>query len=617
MDPLFPQETSLITQVSTKEFTTFQKNPFFLLSPSETLFLREVFSAEKFTSVQDLVKVLNLIHFWPDERLVTPAFSCFLKSSFPDFWEDPDDSLEISTEIFNCFFDRFLLQDSDFQFKMKKPMRVTQKSYNRIFDQRFFVLFSLCKNTGIRELVIQRETCNGIFLLEQILKRNPTLEKVNLNFQPSVIFKRAFGQIDFKASNALLAESIESLQKNEYQNVCKIENLKIYKLPTLSLKMLSCFFSRLKSLELTLKIGRSEPSLCTAILLEFPPSIESLSVSFEIDFPTYEKYSPITPKMSCPLPFLKELKIRTVIYHDKYYFDWTMFFGNFSLNFPSLETFAFKFDKAPNSLLKLSLEKLAAINNLVSLSLTFSDCYDLLIDLFGKYSKFLVKLSHLSLRAFLDKDAEINFDCALPNLKCFKFFVNSGNRLSNFGLFFMQNPQIKEIHCSGGSKMANLPNILAGLETFQITGDPFNAKHRVNALNLKTLSLSFIPENWIFSNLKSFELIIGFNFNVKFEHLALLESLEELSIESKMSPLVRFSLKGINCLKHLRLLRICHNSITVSKKSRWLTDRGKYTGTSLKDLELTAPSVYIFSWVLELFKGSNVNLRFVAPRLGI
>lgn len=158
----------------------------------------------------------------------------------------------------------------------------------------------------------------------------------------------------------------------------------------------------------------------------------------------------------------------------------------------------------------LSLEKLAALKNLVSLSLTFSDCDDLLIDLFEKYSKCLVKLSHLSLRVFLHKDTEISFDCALANLKCFEFFVNSENRLSNFGLFFMQNPQIQEIHCSGGSKMANLP-ILAGLETFQISGDPFNAKHRANALNLKTLSLLFIPENWIFSNLKSFELIVGFS----------------------------------------------------------------------------------------------------------
>lgn len=44
----FVSSNTLITQFSAKQFSTFEKNPFLIFSPSETLLVREVFFAEKF-----------------------------------------------------------------------------------------------------------------------------------------------------------------------------------------------------------------------------------------------------------------------------------------------------------------------------------------------------------------------------------------------------------------------------------------------------------------------------------------------------------------------------------------------------------------------------------------
>ena len=133
-------------------------DPFFPFTYEEASLIKKVFGAKKFTSVQDFAKVLNLIHFWPTEALAKPAFACFLRSWFTDLCEYPNESIEVSPAIFNKFFDTFFLKKPHDRFRMNSPMRITQHCYNQIIDHKFLVLFSLCKNTGINELTIQRES---------------------------------------------------------------------------------------------------------------------------------------------------------------------------------------------------------------------------------------------------------------------------------------------------------------------------------------------------------------------------------------------------------------------------------------------------------------------------
>ena len=259
---------------------------------------------------------------------------------------------------------------------------------------------------------------------------------------------------------------------------------------------------------------------------------------------------------------------------------WESFFENIHLNFPSLQSFAFKFDNGSRNLFKLLLQKLATLKNLTSLSLNLTKSEVLLIDLFEKYSKFLVKLSHLSLSAHLDREVEIAFDCELPNLKIVEFFTSSQARILNFGLFFLQNPQIEQIYCSGGAEMVNL---VRGLRKFQFKGNPFKPTKIVHAPNLISLSLPFVPETWILPNLKSFELLLRSNSNIRFDSLALLEFLEELSIQCTNFSKPIFSLTGINRLRHLKILRIIDSCPVNSRKDRWCTDEKKIHRTKLKD----------------------------------
>ena len=153
-------------------------------------------------------------------------------------------------------------------------------------------------------------------------------------------------------------------------------------------------------------------------------------------------------------------------------------------------------------------------------------------------------------------------------------------------------------------------NLVRGLRKFQIKGKPFKTNKIVEASNLISLSLPVVPENWILPNLTSFELLLRSNSNIRFDNLALLEFLEELSIECTNFSKPIFSLTGINRLRHLKILRIIDSCPVNSKKDRWRTDKKKYTGESLKRVLWSAQSPGVLRWVVDLFEGSSVDVRF-------
>ena len=179
-----------------------------------------------------------------------------------------------------------------------------------------------------------------------------------------------FGEIDLHGSKAQLDESLKAFEENQYKNVCRLEYLKIYNLALYCLKFVSCFFSHLMSLDVCLLADIKDISLSKQVSLDFPPSLEALKISFDLSNFFNVQNSPVSSILiSCSLLLLKKLQIHADYQLMREGLDWESFFENIPLNFPSVQSFAFKFDNGSRNLFRLLLQKLTTLKNFTSLSL--------------------------------------------------------------------------------------------------------------------------------------------------------------------------------------------------------------------------------------------------------